>query len=296
MLPLLMVLLLQTQAPPAVPLGVPPGVDTTFDAKVAEPSYRENGPRVLLDEAHHNLHTAGDGYKPFADLLANDGYRIEPNTAPFTRETLTGRDILVIANARGASPSEPQAERAKPAFTEAEADAVRDWVKEGGSLLLIADHYPIGSATQRLASRFGVEMSNGWTEDPKLKDPEVQNLVFTRDNGGLGDHPITRDLRRVGTFLGQSLKGPEESVLLLRLSGEAKDQLPPDKQQSVSAAGRAQGLALEIGKGRVVVLGEAAMLTAQKIDDARFGMNVPGLDNRQFALNVMRWLSRSPRL
>jgi hypothetical protein len=263
---------------------------------VAEPSYKENGPRILFDEAHHNVHTAGGGYKPFADLLASDGYRIAPNTAPFTRETLRGHDILVIVNSRGASPSDPQTERAKPAFTEAEADAVRDWVREGGSLLLIADHYPIGSATQRLASRFGVEMSNGWTEDARLKDPEIQNLVFTWDNGGLGDHPITRDLRRVGTFLGQSLKGPEGSVALLRLSGEAKDLLPPDKQQSVSAAGRAQGLALELGKGRVVVLGEAAMLSAQKLDDARFGMNVPGLDNRQFALNVMRWLSRSPRL
>ncbi|HKP85248.1 MAG TPA: DUF4350 domain-containing protein, partial [Blastocatellia bacterium] len=63
-----------------------------------------------------------------------------------------------------------------------------------------------------------------------------------------------------------------------------------------SAAGRAQGIAIEFGKGRVVLLGEAAMLSAQVIKrpdrpDFRMGMNRAGIDNRQFALNLMHWLS-----
>jgi hypothetical protein len=50
---------------------------------------------------------------------------------------------------------------------------------------------------------------------------------------------------------------------------------------------------LQFGKGRVVVLGEAAMLTAQLTrDDKPFGMQVAGIDNRQLALNIMHWLSR----
>ena len=52
-----------------------------------------------------------------------------------------------------------------------------------------------------------------------------------------------------------------------------------------------QGLALTFGKGRVVVMGEAAELSAQLIGTERFGMNTPGLDNRQLALNIMHWLS-----
>lgn len=67
----------------------------------------------------------------------------------------------------------------------------------------------------------------------------------------------------------------------------------PQPKQSVSAAGRAQGLGRIFGKGRVVVLGEAAMLTAQIDDEGRiFGMNYPNNDNKQFALNIMHWLSR----
>jgi hypothetical protein len=69
------------------------------------------------------------------------------------------------------------------------------------------------------------------------------------------------------------------------------DEPAPDHRQ-VSAAGRAQGAALSFGKGRVVVLGEAAMLTAQVAPRVfRFGMNLPGIDNRQLALNIMHWLS-----
>jgi hypothetical protein len=62
-----------------------------------------------------------------------------------------------------------------------------------------------------------------------------------------------------------------------------------------SAAGRAQGIALKFGKGRVVVMGEAAMLSAQLAgpQKMKFGMNQPGLDNRQFVLNVIHWLSGS---
>jgi len=56
-------------------------------------------------------------------------------------------------------------------------------------------------------------------------------------------------------------------------------------------AGPAQGLAFELGRGRVVVLGEGGMLTAQVNRRVRYGINAPGNDNQQFVLNVMRWLS-----
>jgi hypothetical protein len=60
----------------------------------------------------------------------------------------------------------------------------------------------------------------------------------------------------------------------------------PEKAKITSAAGRAQALAMHFGKGRVVVFGEAAMLTAQNVN---FGMNYPGTDDRQLTLNVMHW-------
>jgi hypothetical protein len=285
-------------------LVAPPGAfgqqqaDPNFDTKVARPAYADRHPRVLFDEAHHNFHTAGGRYKPFADLIAHDGYRVTPNTEKFSRATLKGYDILVIANALGAeSMGDPGA--ANPAFTDAECDAVRDWVEAGGSLLLITDHYPMGSAAEGLAGRFGVDMSKGATFDPANSDLDRPSfLLFTRDNKLLGDHPITRGrdeserIRRVLTFTGQSLKGPEGSVAFLKLADTAVDRTVAGNKD-VSAAGRSQGLALTLGKGRVVVLGEAAQLSAQVTGPGGrpMGMNVPGIDNRQLALNIMHWLS-----
>lgn len=273
--------------------------DPNFDAKVAQPAYPQKGPKVLFDEAHHNFHTASGRYKPFADLISNDGYRITPNKEKFSAQVLKGFDILVISNALGA-PLMAQPEASNPAFSDAECDAVRDWVKDGGALLLIADHAPMGSANQILGDRFGVNMSKMYTADEQNYEKESGNrgfIVYTRESGRLADHPITRgrnDAERVNkiiAFTGQSLKGPPDSFAFMKLADSAVDTMP--NTTPISAAGRAQGLVMKSGHGRVVVLGEAAMLSAQLAGPNRmpFGMNRPGIDNRQLALNLMHWLS-----
>jgi hypothetical protein len=275
--------------------------DPNFDTKVENPAYKKDGPRVLFDEAHNNFHTAGGRYKPFADLIGNDGYRVVPNKDKFSASVLSGYQILVISNALGA-PKMGQAEAGNPAFTEAECDAVRDWVKGGGALLLIADHAPMGSANQILAQRFAVDMSKRFTIDEQNSDKESQNagfIVYTRESGRLADHPITRgrnaneQVNKVIAFTGQSLKGPSDSVAFMKLADSAVDVTGRDNPEPISAAGRAQGLALKFGKGRVIVMGEAGMLSAQLAgpQQLKFGMNRPGIDNRQLALNMMHWLS-----
>jgi hypothetical protein len=272
--------------------------DPNFDARVARPAYPQAArhPRVLFDEAHHNFHTASGRYEPFAKLMTNDGYLVIPNQQKFSREGLRKGDILEIANALGAS-NMGAAGAANPAFTDAECDAVRDWVQDGGSLLLIADHAPMGSAAQCLARKIGVDMSTGATGDPLNSEENETSLVFSRQNHLLGDHPITRGrdeserVDKVRTFTGTSLKGPEGSTPILKLADTAVDH-SFDDDKTKSAAGRTQGLAFHLGKGRVVVMGEAAELSAQVIGvDQKFGMNVPGIDNRKLALNIMHWLS-----
>jgi len=54
-----------------------------------------------------------------------------------------------------------------------------------------------------------------------------------------------------------------------------------------------KGIAFKAGKGRVVMLGEAAMLSAQIAGAAKLkmGMNHPGSDNKQLALTLCTWLS-----
>ena len=273
--------------------------DPEFDTSVAHPAYKKDGPRVMFDEAHHNFHTTDGRYKPFVDLLANDGYNVIRNRQPFVKTRLSGFKILVIANALGAEEDDDKGAD-DSAFTAEEIAAVADWVKGGGALLLIADHAPFGGAASALGNSFGVDMSKGFTLDPK--NSEAGNptlLIFSRENKLLANHPITegRDanerINLVRSFTGQSLKGPEGSVEILKLADSATDKLDFNAEASTSAAGRAQAIALKFGKGRVVVQGEAAMLSAQISgpDKHAMGMNVPGSDNKQYALNLLHWLS-----
>jgi hypothetical protein len=262
--------------------------DPAYKPTVTNPAYTSKNPRVLFDEAHDNFHRTTGNFGPFAALIRADGYTVVPNPDAFTNERLKDFDILVISNARGPANGS--------AFSDAEIEAVTTWIKNGGSLLLVADHTPFGGYAERLANRLGIDMSKGYTDDPANRDPVIKDLLFSRDNKLLGDHPITRGrtdserINRVVSFTGQSLKSTEGTVIL-KLADTAYDEFP-NSEEKKPAAGRAQAIALSYGKGKVFVSGEAAMLTAQLTPQGRkFGMNVDGIDNRQYALNVMHWLS-----
>lgn len=286
--------------PPRPPVNPGQVADENFDTKVVKPAYRNDGPRVLFDEAHYNFHTATGRYKPFADLISNDGYQIVPNKQKFSAEVLRNFHVLIISNALGAERMN-DSNASRNAFTDQESDDIRDWVRAGGSLLLIADHAPMGSANQILAQRFDVDMSKKYTIDNDNFEQSSGNkgfIVYTRQSGSLADHPITHGrnknerINKVIAFTGQSLKGPPGSFAFMKLADSAQDVFGQEKP--ISAAGRAQGLALKFGKGRVIVMGEAGMLTAQVTGPQRspFGMNIPGIDNRQLALNIMHWLTK----
>jgi hypothetical protein len=273
--------------------------DPEFNTSVENPAYSRNGPRVLFDEAHHNFHTADGRYKPFVDLLTNDGYQVIRNRKPFTKQSLDSFKVLVIANALGAEEMDDEGAD-QSAFTETEILAVYDWLKGGGALLLIADHAPFGGAAAALGTKLGVDMSKGYTFDAANALQGIGTfLVFSRENKLLGPHPIVEGrnekerVNKVLSFTGQSLKGSDESLSILKLAETAQDSPNHEQKNLVSAAGRAQALTLKVGKGRVVVQGEAAMLSAQIAGAEKFkmGMNFDGYDNKQYALNLMHWLS-----
>lgn len=289
--------------------------DSSYKPTVADPAFTKRHPRVLFDEAHHNFHRLDGRYQAFAALLRADGATLTPNRNPFRAESLQGQDLLVIANAAGDafdSDTASDSTVSRSAFTPEEIEAVHRWVSGGGALLLIADHAPFGSAAKALSERFGVGMSCGYTGDSlqAAESGSATNIAFTRERGSLGSHPIMdgrSEKERIGkivAFTGQSLSGPPGSTPMMILSEGAFD-LPLEALRekneaalmahAAPAKGRSMAVALPVGKGRVVIQGEAAMLSAQVIvkpgaEPHKFGMNQPGLDNSQYALNVVRWL------
>ena len=286
-------------------------IDKNFDVSVQPPAYSAGGPVVLFDEGHNNWHTARGSYRPFVDLIKSDGYRVERNKGTIERAALDQVDVLMIANATGTNEQNDE-----PAFTAAEVEVIRAWVDDGGSLLLITDHFPTGHANEKLASSLGIHFSKGQVADSVHFDStfESTHLVYSRADSTLVSHPITdggnaaERLERVLTLTGQAVHADSPAVGFLRLAPTARASEPKPTverrgsdvlvsvayENPVPVPGWSQGLALEYGRGRVVVLGEAAMLTARLsgYDGRPIGMNTPGYDNRQLALNIMHWLTR----
>jgi len=286
------------------------GADSGYDTSITTPSLTQRRPKVLFDAGHNNVHSLSGRYAPFANLLRADGCEVSSLSSAITPAQLARCEVLVIVNAAG-----PEPKREASAFTAAEIAAIKQWVSDGGSLLLVADHHPFGPAAAPLAQAFAIEMIGGWCDDEShllAGTADSGAIVFKRDGSMLGEHPITSGRRAdesiaaVATFTGQSLVAPTGATPLLKFADTAVDRVPMAstsvtkgnsttttfETKDTTAAGHCQGLAMPFGKGRIVVLGEAAMLTAQIDRDSglKFGMNVPGVDNRQFVLNTMRWL------
>lgn len=267
--------------------------DPAFDASVAHPAFAAGaGPEVFFDVGHRNWHSPRGRYRPLADLLRHDGFQIREIDKALTPSSLEPIRILVIANAMG-----PDGHEGNAAFTGEEIHAIVDWVRQGGCLLIVADHVPFGSAAESLAAGFGVTMYLAFARDDEQHDGwDNERLAFSRDNGLLADSAITNGrntgerVERVVTFTGQSLSVPQGAIPLLRMGDASYDW--KSRSERTPARGHAQGIAMTFGKGRVLILGEAGMLSAQ-VDPLgiAMGMNKPGNDDKQFALNVFRWLS-----
>ncbi|HEX5868778.1 MAG TPA: DUF4350 domain-containing protein, partial [Longimicrobium sp.] len=164
--------------------------DSAFAPAIARPAFAEGaGPLVLVDEAHTNFHTTDGRYYAFAQTLRRDGYVVRGLRAPFTRQALADARVLVIANALHPRNDTTWVLPTPSAFSAEEIAAVEAWVREGGSLLLIADHMPFPGAAADLAAAFGVTMGNGFAYDATENESKMR---FGRDDGSLADHPVTR--------------------------------------------------------------------------------------------------------
>lgn len=277
--------------------GLPQQADPDFVPKNKSKAFsQDNAPVVFIDEAHHNFHTSTGRYKPFVQVLESAGYNVIANDSIFSLESLKGVDVLVVSNPLNAKNYMDWTPPFLPAFTSEEVAAVKQWVIEGGSLLLIADHTPFPKAAETLASAFGF----------KLYDGHVGETIFKSDGKGISKHEITEvtdlypAITQITSLGGSAFEIPESAQSLLTFTKPTKYLMPekpfkitPDTKR-LQAQGWSQGAVMESGKGRVAVFGEAAMFTSQVYVPTGevLGLTSKGAEqNERFLLSVMLWLS-----
>ncbi|WP_137165551.1 DUF4350 domain-containing protein [Salinimonas lutimaris] len=275
-----------------------------------------SSPLVLIDEAHNNFLTLSGRYKPFAQVLESDGFRVSPNDKAITENQLRQVDILVIANALDRNRQDwlpPYGE----AFDDHEVEVLKSWILNGGSLFLVADHTPFPKAIDNLALALGFQFING----------HVGNATFSKVNRSLAEHATTYnkeisqtiaeksqplflqginkpspEILQVRSFGGSAFKAPEEAISLLNL-GNGTTATEPKVPFQVNAetpkvpmSGWSQGAVLELGKGRVAVFSEGMMFSSQLVKSTGKAMGLRSVgaeQNEEFLLNIMRWLADS---
>lgn len=258
-------------------------VDLKADVSVRKPAFSAGAaPRVYIDAAHANFHTATGRYEPLANLLRNDGFTVLENQDVLSDASLKEMDIFVIANADFKADG--------TSFSSDEIVALKNYVLQGGSLLLIADHTPFPAAIIDLAHAFSIHFFNVFADDG-------ESGLFTRQNGGLTNDALLTGIDQIRTFGGSAFRIDTSSYRpLLKLGAPWTMQVMESSglSEKESAEGLLQGAVLEVGKGKVAVFGEAAMFSAQRYGkwQKRMGFHARGAaDNKHFILNVFHFLA-----
>ncbi len=277
--------------------------DSSFVYTITSPAYSVgSGPSIYIDGAHYNFHTIGGGFYPVARLLKSDGYRVSGLNESITkRDILNNCKILIIANALHSSNNDDWILPNPSAFTADEISVIKLWVEDGGSLFLIADHMPFAGAAYDLGKVFGFEFLNGFAYTRERAWPPS---IFSSKNGTLNKSLITDGINEseridsVATFTGSSFKAPSEAIPVLSFTAENYSLQPDtawvfkDSTPSQNLNGFYQGAITNFGKGKIAVFGEAAMFTAQIVNENfKVGFNsAQAPQNAQFALNLIHWL------
>jgi len=275
--------------------------DRFFNPDISSPVYpKGEGPLIFIDEGHCNFHTLNDRLITTGRILRKDGYIVKSYKDQIEKDRLLGCKILIIVNALHEKNQYNWSNPTYSAYTESEIETIENWVNTGGSLFLIADHMPMPGAVYDLASKFGFKLENGHANDT-LGMPDY----FTRLRGTLEDDIISNGrgpadrVDSILTFSGHAFLFPPEATSFMTFDSLYFQWIPEQAWQlrniePHSINNYSQGAYRKFGQGRVVILGEAMMMTAQLgagLSMIKLGMNAPDAPyNYQILLNIIHWL------
>lgn len=258
---------------------------------------------ICFDEAHNNYQKAEEGYKPYIQLLENNGFYLTILEDKFEKKTLSACNLLVIVNPVAKANIEDWSYPHFTAFGKQEIQAIGNFVYQGGGLFVIGDHMPIPGALADLVGVFGITIIDGEARNT-TRSPLPD--IFQREDETLQPHPITEGRNpeekviKVATYNGNAFKASREWKPLLVYGPlsrswldltETFPDLPAKDWPVYEVEGWLQAAAREWGKGRIVYFAEVAQCTEQVNQTGPWGMNAPEAEgNKQFCLNTVLWL------
>lgn len=280
------------------------------------PAYAlSSGPKIAVHRLVSHYIQRG-AFEPFKTLVESDGFQFEWLDKPITAQYLSTLKVFIIANAytKGGvlDYNNFSTLDAPSVYTDQEIALISNWVKDGGSLLILADHSPFAGGTIKLAEAFGFTYMTGVAvRNDSLATRIKAHIIFSDKEHGFGvgtltQHPIVdgslgrKPIDHYKAFEGQALIPPPDAVNLLIIPNGFETLLTFALREEfysaprMDASGLSQGAVMEFGKGRLAIFGETGGFTSQSQLGAKpFGLSDPEADqNADFVLSTLRWLAR----
>lgn len=245
-------------------------------------SYAKHPVRVLIDAAKWQ-HVTRDKVPSAVALMEAQGVQVDGNAGEI------GDSLTIITDRRESGNLSDYAAvimlaPARPGYKTAEVDRLVRFVEEGGGLLVCGSFYRgphnwySNVGLNSLTSRFGVLLENDSICDPTHNAMNTPRFpLFTQ----FAQHEITRGVRSLQSK-GMAALRIEDAKLKPLIVSDADSYRIVGRWEREEKTGLPAAVALERGKGRVVIMGDGQWLLPDYLCQA---------DNARLMVNMITWLT-----
>ncbi|MFX1317902.1 MAG: Loki-CTERM sorting domain-containing protein [Promethearchaeota archaeon] len=225
--------------------------------------------RTVLFDDSHSPYWSFSNYVDFTDYLTSNGYTVHWMST-FYSNLVTAADILVISGA-----SVP--------YSPAENVTIRNFVSNGGGLVLLADWTFFGDNLLPVANEFGMSHNNTHAYLSDSDDGSGGgNSAITYEGSNIGVHPITTGVHEIYVDRGTGLINLGGGTALVITDNDGTSQWYDDSSLYWPAPSVPVFAANTFGLGRIVYLTDINFF-----DNAVFDRE----DNNLFLVNAFQWLA-----
>lgn len=226
--------------------------------------------KVLIDNSHNQYYNSKQMLKLATNIGSELGWEIKGNDEPLTLDLLKEYDVVILPN-----PGED--------ITDEEAQALKEYVEEGGALLILGDWYKYVNADSlnKVVGEFGIMFNR----DELMDEERNTGASYFPLIGEFNTHPAMKFLTAGDElyYNGDTLELSGNATWLIRgyetsyaVDGSGNIVKEKGSKPIVAAA-------VEVGKGRIVAYGSSKALS-----DAYYEHYIDS--NWPFIKGVLLWL------
>ncbi|HME52823.1 MAG TPA: hypothetical protein VKM55_11440 [Candidatus Lokiarchaeia archaeon] len=240
-----------------------------------------NHVHVCIESSHNEqVQIEAVQYSEFLDKLVEMNFKMGViKNPPLSVQKLSHYNIVIVG-----TPKERN-------FSPAEIDAIKQYVYNGGGLLVLSDQG--GDAANKnnlsdLTSVFGIKFDTNILVDKSTQSEEDEQLITISD---FLNHFIMRGIEKIALKSPCSIEVIEESGVetnVVAYTPDSTEELTWNGETWVETGARKHAMVAvaKLGAGKVVAIGTTRLLST--LLNKKHGFKA--VDNEKFIVNVLSWL------